>query len=72
MNPKPLDQARSAELRGSWSALQRAAQRARELAAQTGTELIVSSHGVIERIRPTPQAPGRQVQEPAAPYGDKR
>lgn len=68
MNPKTLDQAKSAELRGSWLALQRAAQRARELAAQTGTELIVSRQGVVERVAPLPQAASRQVQEPAAPY----
>lgn len=68
MNPKTLDQAKSAELRGSWLALQRAAQRARELAAQTGTELIVSRHGVIERSKPVLQSPGQQVQEPPAPY----
>jgi hypothetical protein len=39
-------------LRGSWPALQRAARRARELAAQTGTELIVMRDGVLQRIRP--------------------
>lgn len=68
MNPKTLDQAKSAELRGSWLALQRAAQRARELAAQTGTELIVSRQGVIERVAPRPQAAGHQVQAPSASY----
>jgi hypothetical protein len=41
-------------LRGSWPALQRAARRARELAAQTGTELIVMRDGVLQRIRPQP------------------
>lgn len=52
MNTKPIEQAKSADLRGSWPALQRAAQRARELAAQTGTELIVMRDGVLQRIRP--------------------
>lgn len=52
MNTKPIEQAKSADLRGSWPALLRAAQRARELAAQTGTELIVMRDGVLQRIRP--------------------
>ena len=68
MNTKPIEQARSADLRGSWPALQRAAQRAREVAARTGTDLIVARNGVIERIRPAPQT---GVAEPAAPYGSK-
>jgi hypothetical protein len=54
MNSKTIDQAKSADLRGSWPALLRAAQRARELAAQTGTELIVMRDGVLQRIRPQP------------------
>lgn len=54
MNGKTIDQAKSADLRGSWPALLRAAQRARELAAQTGTELIVMRNGVLQRIRPQP------------------
>ena len=71
MNTKGNRQANSAELRGSWQALQRAARRAREIAAQTGTELIVSRGGVIERIKPLPDAAAQQVRESAAPYGDK-
>ena len=72
MNTKAINQANNADLRGSWQALQRAARRARELAAQTGTELIVSRSGTIERIKPLPDTAGQQVREPAAPYGDKR
>ena len=71
MNRKTIDQAKNADLRGSWQALQRAARRARELAILTGTELIVSRGGVIERIKPQPDTAGQQAQEPAAPYGDK-
>jgi len=56
---KPIEQARNPDLRGSLPALLRAAQRARELAMQTGTELVVSRNGVIERIDP------RTLQEPA-------
>ncbi|WP_180684496.1 hypothetical protein [Tepidicella baoligensis] len=69
MNQKPIDQATTADLRGSWQALLRAAQRAREVAAMTGTELIISRAGVIERIRPESAQTGRQTQEPAARYG---
>jgi hypothetical protein len=72
MNTKAINQANNADLRGSWQALQRAAQRARELAAQTGTELIVTRGGVIERIKPLPDTPAQQVSESSAPYGDKR
>lgn len=71
MNTKTIDQANNADLRGSWQAIQRAAQRARELAAQTGTELIVSRDGVMERIRPQHAPSQRSVQEPEASYGDK-
>lgn len=71
MNTKSLDQAKNDDLRGSWQALQRAAQRARALAAQTGTELIVGRPGRIERIRPQSAQTGQQVQEDAASYGDK-
>ena len=69
MNSKTIEQANTADLRGSLAALQRAAQRARELAAQTGTELVVSRDGVIERIKPQPEADGQGVQE--SPAHDK-
>lgn len=71
MNTKTIDQANNADLRGSWHALQRAALRARELAAQTGTDLIVSRGGVIERIRPQPKPSHLLAQEPEAGYRDK-
>jgi hypothetical protein len=70
MNTKTIHQANNADLRGSWQALQRAAQRARELAAQTGTELVVSRNGVIERIKPQPDAASPHVQETPAPCKD--
>jgi hypothetical protein len=62
----PIDQVINADLRGSWPALLRAAQRARELAAQTGTELIVGRNGVIERINPLSGNNAPVAQEPAA------
>ncbi|MCB1958942.1 MAG: hypothetical protein KDE68_00180 [Rhodocyclaceae bacterium] len=70
MNPKPIETACDSDLRLSGQAMQRAAQRARELAARTGTELIVSRNGVIERIRPLPGDVGHELREPSAPYGN--
>ena len=71
MNTKSIDQANNADLRGSWQAMQRAARRARELAAQTGTDLVISRDGVIELIKPVLDATCGQVREKAAPSGDK-
>lgn len=67
MNTQPIENARDADLRLSSQALQRAAQRAREIARQTGTAIVVSRRGVIETIHPDAGTPG--VHEPAAPYG---
>jgi hypothetical protein len=60
MNDKAIEQAKNPDIRGSLQALQRAAQRARELAAKTGTELIVTRDGVIERIKPLPNTADQQ------------
>lgn len=57
MNTKPIDQARTADLRGSWAALQRAAQRARTIAAQTGTAIVVTKDGVLQHIYPRQPEP---------------
>ena len=70
MNMKPIESARDADLRSSQPAMQRAARRARELAARTGTAIIVSHNGVIEQIRPEPERM-TSVQESASPYGGK-
>ena len=51
MNTKSIEFARDPDLRSSQAAMQRAARRARELAAQTGTALIVSHNGVIKSIQ---------------------
>ena len=58
MNKRPIEEAKDRDLRLSQAALQRAAQRARELAAATGTALVVSRNGVIEYL--TPNAPENQ------------
>ena len=67
MNTKTIDQANTADLRGSWAALQRAVRRAHELAAQTGTDLVVSRNGVIERIKPQPDITSVRAQETPEP-----
>lgn len=68
MSDNNIDKAMLPDLSGSWPALRRAAQRAR-VAAQTGTELIISRNGVIERIQPPVK--NAVVQESCPPYGDK-
>jgi len=52
--------------------LQRAAHRARELAARTGTALVVTRQGVIEHIQFQPATAPLSVQEEALPYGNDR
>jgi hypothetical protein len=54
MNKLPIDQARDKDLRLSQQALERAAQRAHDLARSTGTFIVVSRNGVIEHLTPTP------------------
>lgn len=71
MNPKPISSARDSDLRLSPAAMTRAAERARLLAAQTGTLLIVSRNGVIERVRPGLVGEPHAVQEALMPYGPK-
>lgn len=71
MNKQPIETARDTDLRLSFQAMRRAAQRARELAVQTGTAIVVSQNGVIEHIRPQLETASPHVQEPQAPYGDK-
>ena len=71
MNESPIETARDADLRLSLPALQRAAQRARELAARTGTAIVISRDGVMEHITPQLEALSASVQERPANYGDK-
>lgn len=52
MNNKPIEQAQDRDLRLSPIALQRAAERARELARVTGTTIVISNGGVIEHRQP--------------------
>jgi LDH2 family malate/lactate/ureidoglycolate dehydrogenase len=72
VNTQPIEQARDADLRMSQTAMQRAARRARELARETGTAIVVSRDGVIEHIMPQRDDKPVTVQDPSAPYGEKR
>ncbi len=52
MNKRPIEEAEDRDLRLSHLALKRAALRARELAAATGTALVISRNGVVEHLMP--------------------
>lgn len=67
-NLLPIESARDEDLRLSPAALRRAAYAARELALRTGTALVVSRDGIIERIDPSADAPAQSLHEPAAGY----
>lgn len=54
VNKRPIEQASDPDLRFSHAALQRAAQRARDLAKATGTMIVVSHQGIIEHLVPEP------------------
>jgi uncharacterized protein with PhoU and TrkA domain len=50
MNTQPIETAKDADLRAVPQALARAALRARELAASTGTRLVVVQRGEVKRV----------------------
>ena len=50
MNTKPIEMAKDPDLRGVPHALARAAQRAHELAARTGTRLVVVERGEVKLV----------------------
>lgn len=67
MNTQPVEQ--DLDLQLSAAAMQRAALRAREIARQTGTCLVVSRNGIVELLEPdAPEFAAPSVQEPAAFY----
>ena len=51
----PLPASANADIKGSWVAIRRAAQRARQVAQQTGTDLIVVRAGQVVRVAPQPK-----------------
>lgn len=70
---KPIEMANDADLRLSWPAMQRAAQRARDLALRTGTADVISRQGNVAEIGPTASAcdPTLGDPEPTEPPGDR-
>lgn len=72
MSKQPIENAQDADLRLSVAAMQRAAQRARELAVKTGTAIVISRDGVIEYLSPTPESATPGVQQPSVPSGNER
>ncbi len=68
--PKPIDTALSKDLRGSWLALLRAAARARQVAMQTGTALVVMRNGMLEHLYPLPEPTIDRIQERGPGYGE--
>lgn len=71
MNRHPIDSAHDPDLRHSLPALRRAAQRARDLARQTGTAIVIRHNGVLETVSLPAATPGTAsaVHEPPAPDG---
>jgi hypothetical protein len=53
MNQKSIELAKDQDLAGSLVAIRRAAQRARQLAASTNTELVVLRNGKCVHVKPT-------------------
>jgi hypothetical protein len=70
MNKRSIDTARDPDLRLSYQALLRAAQRARAVALQTGTPIVIGRNGVVEHVDPaTGKVIAQSVQSPAPSYG---
>jgi len=64
MNRQPIEQAHDPDIRQSMAAMNRAACRAREIAVQTGTRLVISRDGVVLTLEPgrmQPNAPAGQA-----------
>ena len=69
MKKPSIDPTQDFDLQNSMAAMQRAALRAREIARQTGTFLVISRNGVVELIEPDAQELDiPSAQEPAATY----
>jgi hypothetical protein len=69
MKKPSIDSIQDLDLKNSMAAMQRAALRAREIARQTGTFLVVSRNGVVELIEPNALAlETLSAQEPMTIY----
>lgn len=71
MNNRPIETALDPDLRLSRQAMLRAAQRAREIAAQTGTAIVVCEHGVLRHIYPGKEQRSEGIREGGAAYDNE-
>ncbi len=70
MNKQPIEEARDSDLRFSMQALQRAAKRAREMAAKTGTCVVIVRNGRVEQVSPEVAERFSSVNECAPDYNN--
>jgi len=68
MSTKPIEQALDADIRLSKVALLRAAQRARDIARNTGTLVVIRRNGVLVHLDPASMEAEQVLQQPNAPY----
>ncbi|MGH8162421.1 MAG: hypothetical protein ACRESR_09865 [Gammaproteobacteria bacterium] len=68
---RPISEASSPVLRGSWAALQRAGARARRVAAQSGTAVVIFRDGKLEYIYPPAPSVRAGVHEDTQDYGNE-
>ena len=72
MSDELINMVSDPDLRLSYQALLRAAKRARELALQTGTLIVISRNGVVVEIDPAVEAALLSVQVSVPQYQTKR
>lgn len=72
MNTQTIEHALDPDLRLSQQALQRAALRARELAQQTGTSIVICRNGVVEHLPPQQGITSQPVPELPAADGNEQ
>lgn len=68
MNSRPIESAADPDLRLSGQALARAARRAHEVAAQTGTAVVVMRNGILQKVLPDPRREAAGVAESVPNY----
>jgi len=71
MNDKPRESAKDPDLRFSHQAMRRAALKAREIAAQTGTAIVITEQGVMREVHPTADQVTPSVHESKASYDEE-
>lgn len=71
LNDQSFETARDSDLRLSPQSLKRAALKAREIAAQTGTAIVITEQGVMRVVHPKTEQVTRSVHESKGAYDDK-